>query len=137
MISKLTNAPVLQPLSVNKDFVTQNRYYTDSSHHGIGYGVFQPADEDPHLLRVIGYGGQALDPSYRTWSVLQIELYAVYLALRNYETYCRHRTVHNFSENITLVYLKGMSLGSPREKRMASFIIGFQLKFHHVKGQQN
>jgi len=70
--------------------------YTDSSYHGIGYGVFQPADEDSHLLRVIGYGGQALNASYRTKYVLQIELYAVYPALRNYETYCRHRTVHIF-----------------------------------------
>ena len=43
LISKLTNAPVLQPLSVNKDFYM----FTDSSYFGTGYGVFQLSDDDP------------------------------------------------------------------------------------------
>ena len=40
-----------------------------------------------------------------------------------------------FSDNINLVYPKGMSMGSPREKRMAAFLMGFRLNFNHVSGK--
>jgi len=39
IISKLTNAPVLQPLNVNADFYI----YTDISYFGTGYAIFQHA----------------------------------------------------------------------------------------------
>ena len=66
IIHLLTNAPCLQPVSVNKDI------YTDSSYAGTGYAVFQPSDDDPDKLRVVGYGGHALTSSHRSWSVLQM-----------------------------------------------------------------
>ena len=68
--------------------------------------------------------------------MLQIELLAVYHALKNYEHYCRHRVVHIFCDNISLVYLKGMAAGSPREQRLASFLMNFRLIFHHVSGKR-
>jgi hypothetical protein len=43
-------------------------------------------------------------------------------------TYCRHRTVYYFFDNISLVYLWGVSM-TPREKRMASYIKEFALEF--------
>jgi hypothetical protein len=131
MIFKLTNAPVLQPLNVNADF----HMYTDASYFGTGFAVFQPSGDDPMKLRVVGYGGNALTESHRSWSVMQIELMAVYMSLKAYEPYCRHRTIHIYSDNISLVYLRGVSLGTPREKRMASYIMGFRLQFHHVSGK--
>jgi hypothetical protein len=132
IIQKLTHAPILQPLSVNKDFYV----YTDSSYFGTAFAAFQPCDDQPDRLHVIGYGGQALTPAHRAWSVLQIELLAVYHALKAYEHYCRHRTVNIFSDNISLVYLKGMAMGSPREKRMATYLMGFRLNFRHVSGKR-
>jgi hypothetical protein len=42
-----------------------------------------------------------------------------------------------FSDNISLVYLKGRAMGSPREKRMASFLMGFRLNFRHLSGKAN
>jgi hypothetical protein len=132
IVQKLSNAPILQPLSVNKDFFI----YTDSSYFGTAFAAFQPQDENPNQLHVVGYGGQALTEAHKSWSVLQIELLAVYHALKTYENYCRHRTVHIFSDNISLVYLKGMAMGSPREKRMATYLMGFRLNFHHVSGKR-
>lgn len=132
IVHRLTSAPILQPLSVNKDFY----FWCDSSYVGTAFAAFQPADDKPDKLHVVGYGGQSLGPTYRTWSVLQIELLAVYHALKTYETYCRHRTINIFSDNISLVYLKGMAMGSPREKRMAAYLMGFRLKFFHVSGKR-
>jgi hypothetical protein len=132
IIHKLSHAPILQPLSVNKDF----HIYTDSSYFGTAFAAFQPSDEQPDRLHVIGYGGQALTQAHRAWSVLQIELLAVYHALKTYEHYCRHRTINIFSDNISLVYLKGMAMGSPREKRMATYLMGFRLNFYHVSGKR-
>ena len=132
IIQRLSHAPILQPLSVNKDFFI----YTDSSYFGTAFATFQPSDENPDRLHPVGYGGQALTPAHRSWSVLQIELLAVYHALKTYEPYCRHRTITCFSDNLSLVYLKGMAVGSPREKRMASFLMGFRLKFYHVSGKR-
>jgi hypothetical protein len=133
MILKLTTAPILQGLSVNKDFFI----YSDSSYFGTGFAVFQPSDDDPNILRVVGYGGNALTDAHRQWSVLQIELLGIYLSLRQYEIYCRHRLIHIFSDNLSLCYLRGMAMGSPREKRMASYIMGFRLHFSHISGKQN
>jgi hypothetical protein len=88
--------------------------------------------DDPMKLRVVGYGGSALTESHRSWSVLQIELMAVYMSLKAYEPYCRHRTIHIYSDNISLVYLRGFNMGTPREKRMASYVMRFRLQLHHV-----
>ena len=132
MIHLLTHAPILQPLSVDKDVYI----YTDSSYLGTAFAAFQPCDENPDKLKVVIYGGQALTPSHRSWSVLQIELLGVYHAIRALEPYCRHRVVNIFSDNISLVYLKGMSMGSPREKRIASYLMGFRLTFQHVSGKR-
>jgi RNase H-like domain found in reverse transcriptase len=132
IIQKLTQAPILQPLRINKDLYL----YTDSSYFGTALAAFQPFDDNPHRLHVVSYGGQSLTPSRRSWSVLQIELLAVYHALKTFEHYCRHRTINIFSDNISLVYLKGMAMGSPREKRMATFLMGFRFNFHHVSGKR-
>ena len=132
IIYRLTHAPILQPLSINKDFFI----YTDSSYFGTAFAAFQPADDNPDRLHVVSYGGQALTTAHRSWSVLQIELLGVYHALKTCEHYCRHREVNIFSDNISLVYLKGMAMGSPREKRMATFLMGFRLNFHHVSGKR-
>ena len=134
MIKKLTSAPVLQALDVNKDYFL----FCDASLFGTGFAMFQASNENPeHELRVIGYGAQALNPSQKSWTILQLEMLAVYHALRVYEPYCRHRQVTVFSDNISLVYLKGLAMGSPREKRMASFLMGFQLNFRHLSGKAN
>lgn len=127
MIAKLITAPILQGISVNKDMY----FYTDASYFGIGFSAWQPSDQDPNVLRVVGYGGNALSENQKSWSVMQIELYAIYLCLRQYETYCRHRLIHIFSDNLSLCYLRGMAMGSPREKRLASYIMGFNLHFTH------
>jgi hypothetical protein len=132
IIDKLTHAPILQPLSINKDFYL----YCDSSYFGTGYACFQPSDDNPEIIRPVGYGGQALTPRHKSWSVLQIELLAVYHALKTYEPYCRHRTIHILSDNLSLVYLNGLSFGSPREKRMATYLLSFRLQFHHVSGKR-
>jgi hypothetical protein len=100
------------------------------------FAAFQPCDDQPDRLRVMGCGGQASTPADRAWSVLQIELLAVYHALKAYEHYCRHRTVNIFSDNISLVYLKGMAMGSPREKRLATYLVVLRLNFHHVSGKR-
>jgi len=114
LISKLTNAPVLQPLNVNADFYI----HADSSYFGTGYAVFQPSDENPAKLRVVGYGGNALTDAHRSWSVLQIELFA-------YEPYCRHRTIHIFSDSISLVYLRGISMGTPRAWQVSLWALNY------------
>jgi hypothetical protein len=103
---------------------------------GTALAAFQPCDDQPDRPHVIGYGGQALTPAHRAWSVLQIELLAVYQALKTYEHYCRHRTVDIFSDIISLVYLKGMAMGSPREKRMATYFMGFRLNCYYVSGKR-
>jgi RNase H-like domain found in reverse transcriptase len=128
----LTQVPILQPLSINKDLYL----YTDSSYFGTAFAAFQPSDDNPDRLHVVSYGGQSLTPSHRSWSVLQIELLAVYYALKTFEHYCRHRIINIFSDNISLDYLKGMAMGSPREKRIAIFLMGFRLNFHHVSGKR-
>ena len=76
IILKLTTAPVLQGLSVNKDFYI----YSKSSYFGTGFTVFQPSDDDPNILRVHGYGGNASTEAHRQWSVLWIELCGIYLS---------------------------------------------------------
>jgi hypothetical protein len=90
IVDKLTHAPILQLLSINKDFYL----YFDSSYFGTGYACFQPSDDNPEIIRPVGYGGHALTPRHKSWSVLQIKLLVVYHALKTYEPYCSHRTIH-------------------------------------------
>jgi hypothetical protein len=65
-----------------------------------------------------------------------VELPAVYRTLKTIEHYCTHRTINIFSDNISLFYFKRIAMGSPREKCMATFLMGFRLNFCHVSGRR-
>ena len=115
LVNAITTAPVLSPINFNKEF----HIFTDSSYHGAAYAIFQYQQDN--CLHPIAYGGKSLTQSQRHWTTLDIELFAAYCALKEYQNYIGNQTVHIFSDNISLVFLKNLVNGKPREKRMACF----------------
>ena len=51
---------------------------------------------------------------------------------RAYKPYCRYRVVNIFSDNISLVYLRGMAF----DGRLASYFQGYRLTWHHISGKK-
>ena len=131
LIEAITTAPILQSINSNKPFTI----YTDSSYQGAAYAVFQEGPDG--LPHPVGYGGKALTSSQLHWSVMEIELFAVSLALKDFQSYIGGQIVTVFSDNISVVFLKNLAFGKPREKRMACFLSQFNLILKHIPGHKN
>jgi hypothetical protein len=130
IIDQLTSGLVLKPIDASKTF----HIYCDASYSGAAYAIFQEHDGQ---LQPVCFNGRALTGSQRNYTVMQIELFAIFLALKEMEHYIGSQTVRIYSDNISAVYLRGISFGSPREKRMACFLMRFNLELVHIKGKAN
>ena len=126
----LSSDQVLKPIDGNKPFYI----YSDASYQGIGAGIFQPYNGK---LYPVGYVSKSLTPAQRRYTVMEIEIYAIYVALKEYQHFIGTQTIKVFSDNISAVYLKGLSLGTAREKRMAQFLMRFNLEIAHIPGRLN
>ena len=130
LLSWLTSDNVLRPIDPRKEF----HVFTDGSYKGTSWVVCQIYDGK---MSPVLYSGKALSKHQRNFSVLQVEMLAVYFCMQQIAHYVGTQTVHLYSDNLSLVYLKGISLGNLREQRLAAYLLNFRLVLHHIPSKAN
>jgi len=133
----LSNPPVLAPIQTDREW----HVITDSSAKGCGYILCQLFDSNgpgsKQVLRPIAYGSKACTKSMESWSSCDLELYGVSIALREWERYLIGHKVNVWSDNIGVVYLDKLCIGSHRHKRMLAYIQQFDLTVRYLSGKLN
>ena len=96
-----------------------------SSKFGLGWVYLQP-DENGDL-KVVSYGAQALTPSQRNYSALELELLSLISALKSYECFCIHKKIHCFSDNTKVLQLSNWKPINARQRRWLAYLMQFRL----------
>ena len=129
----LTSAPVLAyphsdyPLTI----------HTDASGQSIGYVLSQT---DPQgVSRVLAYGGRALRPNERKWTVTEQECLAVVCAINEYKIYLTNQKVTIVTDNKALTWLKTIKHTNGRLARWSILLssIDYDIKHRPGKTHQN
>jgi hypothetical protein len=127
----LVSAPVLAPITTGKGFMLQ----TDASLKGCGYCLLQK--DDKGIPKPICYGGCSLTKAQQRWTIADLEIFSVCMALRENETYLTGVPVIVLTDNISVQYFHNLKLASNRLKRMATFLSQFDLDIRFIKGDKN
>jgi len=132
----LTNPPVLANPQMDRDF-----HLITVLIRGAGFILCQLHDTDgkvnKQVLKPIAFGAKALKKSMESWSSSDLELFAVAFVLKSHENLLFGSKINVWSDNIGVVYLNKLSMGTNRHKRMLAFISQFNLSLRYLKGSLN
>lgn len=127
----LIRDPVMKPFDVDKPITI----YTDASTKGLAYAATQRGDDGKD--HVVAYGGRALSKAQEAYTPAELEIMSVVLALRDYETFLRHRHVTIVSDNSTVLHLDRFVPVNARQTRLLAFLMQFQLTVKFIRGCRN
>ena len=106
-----------------------------SSKFGLGWVYLQPDENgDP---KVVSYGAQALTPSQRNYSALELELLALISALKSYECLCIHKKILCYSDNTKVLQLSNWRPINARQRRWLAYLMQFHLSLRFISGKTN
>jgi hypothetical protein len=122
--------PILQAPDPTKDYFI----FTDASKQGVAFCLAQYHNNKAYP---IAFGGHSLNSAQQNYSVGDLELLAVVSALRQYQHYLIDRKVTIVSDSVTVQFLHKLPLLSVRHRRMAAYLMQFNLTTRFLKGSQN
>ena len=127
----LTSPPILGYPDMNKPFILT----TDSSGSAIGYILGQKDSKGREF--VVAYGGRALRPDEKKWSVTEQECLAVIVGIETYKHYlsCNRFTV--YTDHKALQWLNNIKDPTGRLGRWALRLQGIDFEIIHRKGSKN
>jgi len=123
---KLSSALVLALLDFDKLFQVE----CDASIVGIGAVLSQDG-------RPIAFYSEKLSEARRKWSTYELELYAVFRALKVWEHYLMQREFVLFSDHQALKFLNSQNNVNRMHTRWISFIQRFSFSLKHKAGRLN
>jgi hypothetical protein len=128
----LTTAPVLILPNFNRDFILT----TDGSYQGISYILSQKDDQGRE--HPVSFGGRALHPNEKNWSVTDVEALALIEGCKEYGTYLRGRHFLVLTDHVSLTFLNDMKVGgNKRWTRWSIFLQDFKFTIKYQKGRNN
>jgi len=123
---KLSSAPVLALPDFEKLFEVD----CDASNIGIGVVLSQEG-------RPIAFYSEKLSEARQKWSTYELELYAVFRALKVWEHYLVQREFILFSDHQALKFINSQNNVNRMHARWVSFIQRFTFNLKHKSGQLN
>ena len=128
--NNLMEAPVLGLPNFNRQFYLS----TDASYTGLSYILSQKDDQGRD--RAVNFGGRALHPNEKNWSVTHLECLALVEGCREYSTYLRGRKFTVLTDHVSLTFIKTMKLGdNKRLTRWSLFLQDFDFSIEHQRGK--
>jgi len=126
----LLQAPILQPISNDRPMYL----YIDAAISGVGGAVLQfGGDGRPHVSSYISY---ATSDTQKRWSPYQLELLALGLCLKQYETIFLQLNLTVFTDNAVVAFIQTYKPVA-REKRLMAFISQFNINIRYLPGRKN
>jgi len=130
--NSLIQDPILKAVDPNKDFVLN----TDASCTG-GYSYVLMQYGDDQNLHVVAYGAQAVTRAQSNYTIAELELIAVALALKEYEPFVIHRHITVVTDNSRVLHLDKWPVVNSRQKRLLTYLMQFRLTVRYVRGSKN
>lgn len=118
----LTEAPILAFPDFNKTFIL----YTDASGFSISYILGQKDAKGRET--VVAYGGRALRPAERNWSISDRECLALVEGIKHYRIYLANKKFQVFTDHSAITFVKKLKEveTNSRLARWAIFLQGYQ-----------
>ena len=113
------------------------RLYTDASFAAIGGVLVQKLPDNSE--QALAYFSKALNDTQKKYSVFDLELLAVFSAVKHFEHMLLDRTFTIFSDHLSLVHAfkKPTASHTPRQSRQLSYLTEFNCTFEHIAGHRN
>lgn len=108
---------------------------TDASVNAVGAALLQK--DENGTLRPISYFSYKLKPHEKKWPAIQLEAYAILLAIRHYKVYLYGRKFVILSDCKSLNYLVKLDSPASRLSRWLLELSNYDFQFQHIKGSQN
>jgi hypothetical protein len=124
----LITKPVLAQPDMDKPFIV----YTDGSYSGLGALLTQ---EYPDGEKAIAYASKSLDKTAKAWTVSELELAAVLLALSSFHVYLWGKRFILYSDHKALVWLAKMKDPTSRLLRWALKIQDYVFEIRFKSGK--
>ena len=123
--------PIFQPLQPTKLVYI----YIDASTSGYGSAIIQ--FNDSGVPNVSAYLSYATTDAQKRWPIYQLELSALALTLKAYESFLLHLDINVFTDNAVVLQLVKYRPINNREKRLVAYLFRFKLNIHYISGQSN
>lgn len=124
-------SPILGYPDMNKPFILS----TDSSGSAIGF-ILGQRDKNGREF-VVAYGGRALRPDEKKWSVTEQECLAVIVGIETYKHYLSHNKFTVNTDHKALQWLNNIKDPTGRLGRWAMRLQGVNFEIIHRKGTRN
>jgi len=123
--------PIFQPLQPTKPVYI----YVDAATSGYGSAIIQFNDNG--VPNVCAYLSYATTDTQKRWPIYQLELSALALTLKAYESFLLHLDINVFTDNAVVLQLAKYKPINNREKRLVAYLSQFKLNIHYISGQSN
>lgn len=108
---------------------------TDASLEAVGAALLQK--DENGILRPINYFSCKLKPHEKKWPAIELEAYAILLAIRHFKVYLYGRKFILLSDCKSLKYLKTLDSPANRLSRWLLELSNYDYQFEHIKGSTN
>ena len=113
------------------------RLYSDASFAAIGGVLVQKLPDNSE--QALAYFSKALNDTQKKYSVFDLELLAVFSAVKHFEHMLLDRTFTIFTDHLSIVHAfkKPMASHTPRQSRQLSYLTEFGCTIEHIAGHKN
>ena len=129
--SKLLSDVMLKHPNFNERFYLN----TDASLEAVGAALLQK--DANGILRPISYFSYKLKPHEKKWPAIQLEAYAILLAIRHFKIYLYGRQFTILSDCKSLNYLIKLDSPASRLSRWLLELSNYDFQFEYIKGSDN
>ena len=132
---KLISEPILTFADYNEPF----HLFTDASSTAQGAVLMQidKAHNWPKSYRTIGYWSRINSAPERKWSVVQLELSSIVLALRHFTPYIYGTKIIVHTDHRPLIYVLRNKTTHPNLARWAVELMQYDIEIEHIEGRRN
>ena len=88
-------------------------------------------------MHQVSYGGHAVTRAQANWTAAQLELSALALALRQYESFAIHKQVTVLTDNSPVLHVDKWRCVNARERRLITYLMQFRLRIKYIRGCNN
>ena len=127
----LKTSPILCYPSPDREYFL----ITDGCQQGISFILMQPDGEGK--LKPVAYGSRTLRKEQTRWPIMQIELFAIIMGLREYRNYLINKPFTILTDCKNLTWLNKTDHSNGRLLRWQFEISQYNFKITHIKGHQN
>ena len=93
--------------------------------------------DNNNIPKVCAYVSVATTPAQQSWTPFNLELHAISIILKTFESLLLHQQINIFTDNAVCVQLNKYRPISAREKRLIAYLSQFQLNIRYLKGTRN